>query len=283
MAKGPGGVKSESEIKVVMKKNELVDTHSHLYLEEFENDLPELMLRAEMEGVSRIYMPSLNDHHFNDMQLVENKYPDRCFSMIGLHPCYVKENYRRELDIIRSRLATRRFAAVGEIGLDYYWSRDFDKYQKISYLEQVRMAKDYQLPIVIHSRNSMDDCVEVLRQEKGNDLRGIFHCFSGTLENAMDIIDCGFMLGIGGVITYKNAGLAEVVAQLPLEKMVLETDAPYLTPVPFRGKRNESSYLKYIVSKIAQLKNVSEEKVAMITTANANMVFNPESASARFL
>jgi len=254
---------------------ELIDTHCHLYLEEFRNDLPELMLRADQEGVTKIYMPGLDSHYAENVLELADRYPGRCFAMAGLHPCYVKENYARELELIEESLATRKFAAVGEIGLDYYWDRNFDEYQQISFVRQIGMAKQYGLPIVIHSRNSMDDCIKILRQEKTPSLRGIFHCFSGTVKQAWDIIDCGMMLGIGGVVTYKNAGLAEVVAQLPLEHIVLETDAPYLTPVPFRGKRNESSYLKYIVARIAALRNVPVEEVAAITTANANKVLHP--------
>jgi TatD DNase family protein len=166
-----------------------------------------------------------------------------------------------------------QFFAIGEIGLDYYWDRNYDDLQMICFREQIDMAVTRDLPIVIHSRNSMDACINVLKEKKNSAVRGIFHCFSGNLENARDIIDCGFLLGIGGVVTYKNSGLDQVVAEVPLEHLVLETDAPYLTPVPFRGKRNESSYLKYVVSKIAAVKNVSEEVVAAVTTANAYMVF----------
>jgi TatD DNase family protein len=193
--------------------------------------------------------------------------------MAGIHPCYVKESFDEELDFLRQQLAARRFAAIGEIGLDYYWDRTHDAEQMTCFIEQIALAKQYKLPIVIHSRNSMKETIDVLRQQKDELLRGIFHCFSGSFENAMDVIDCGLMLGIGGVVTYKNAGLAEVVAQLPLESIVLETDAPYLTPVPFRGKRNESSYLKYVVEKIADAKGVPVEDVARITTANARKVF----------
>jgi TatD DNase family protein len=256
-----------------MKKNELIDTHSHLYLEDFAADLTDYMTRAEEEGVSRIYMPSLDSHHIGKMLDVENRYPGRCFSMIGIHPCYVRENYRDELAIMRKALDERRFAALGEIGLDYYWDRTFDDFQMICFKEQISMARQFTLPIVIHSRSSMDACIAVLQSEKEKGITGIFHCFSGNLENAGDIINCGLKLGIGGVVTYKNSGLAEVVAQVPLEHIVLETDAPYLTPVPFRGKRNESSYLKYIVARIASAKGITEEEVAKTTTENARAVF----------
>lgn len=258
-----------------MKKYyELVDTHCHLYLEDFAPDLSEYMARAAEEGVSRIYMPSLDSHHFNGMVELERKYPGRCLSMIGIHPCYVKENYVDELEFMRKALESRTFAGVGEIGLDYYWDRNYDEFQMLCFREQIALAKDYGLPIVIHSRSSMEATIQVLTDEKDDRLRGIFHCFSGTYEDAMAVIGCGLYLGIGGVVTYKNAGLAEVLAQIPLEHIVLETDAPYLTPAPFRGKRNESSYLKYIVEKIAAVKGVTVVEVAAVTTSNANKVFS---------
>lgn len=257
-----------------MATTELIDTHCHLYLEEFRNDLTEIMRRSDEQGVSRIYLPSIDNHHFSDLLGLESRFPGKCFSMTGLHPCYVKENYEEELEGVRKSLTERSFAAIGEIGLDYYWDRNFDNYQMICFVEQLKMAQEYALPVVIHSRSSMEDCIAVLKRERWEGMRGIFHCFSGTVENALDIINLGMLLGIGGVVTYKNAGLAEVVAQLPLEKMVLETDAPYLTPVPFRGKRNESSYLGYIAARVAELKNVPVSEVAAATTANALAVFN---------
>jgi TatD DNase family protein len=256
-----------------MKNYELIDTHCHLYLDEFRHDLPAYMERAKAEGVSRIYLPALDKNHFLSMLAIEEKFPGTCFSMAGIHPCYVKENFQEELQFLQQQLTSRRFSAIGEIGLDYYWDRTRDEEQMTCFLEQIKLAKQHRLPIVIHSRSSMNETIAVLRQQKDELLRGIFHCFSGTFENAVDVIECGLMLGIGGVVTYKNAGLAEVVAQLPLESIVLETDAPYLTPVPFRGKRNESSYLKYVVEKIADVKGIAVEEVARITTANAKKVF----------
>jgi TatD DNase family protein len=250
---------------------ELIDTHCHLYLEEFAGDLDTVIARARTEGVSQIYLPSLDSAHLQGMIALQDQYPELCFSMVGIHPCYVKENYEDELETMKTKLGEKEFAGVGEIGLDYYWDKKFDKYQMISFLEQLKMARNYDLPVVIHSRSSMDETIEVLQKEVG--MKGIFHCFSGTVKNALDIINCGFLLGIGGVVTYKNAGLDKVIAELPLDKLVLETDAPYLTPVPFRGKRNESSYLKYIAAKIAEIKNISIEEVASVTTANAKMIF----------
>ena len=252
---------------------ELVDTHCHLYLDDFTADLGQVLTRAAGEGVTRIYMPSIDSNHLKKMLDLQNTYKDICYSMLGLHPCYVRENYRNELQIMKEAIEKDQFFAIGEIGLDYYWDRNYDDLQMICFREQIDMAVTRDLPIVIHSRNSMDACINVLKEKKNSAVRGIFHCFSGNLENARDIIDCGFLLGIGGVVTYKNSGLDQVVAEVPLEHLVLETDAPYLTPVPFRGKRNESSYLKYVLSKIAAVKNVSEEVVAAVTTANAHMVF----------
>jgi TatD DNase family protein len=252
---------------------ELIDTHCHLYLEEFADDLPEVMARAAMEGVSRIYMPSLDSLHLEKILALQSTYKDRCYSMLGLHPCYVRDNYREELDFMVKAIEGGQFFAVGEIGLDYYWDRSWDHQQMICFREQIELARTFRLPVVIHSRSSMDECIGVLKEEKPKGLTGIFHCFSGSFDNAMDIIDCGLALGIGGVMTYKNVGLADVVGRIPLEHLVLETDAPYLTPVPFRGKRNESSYLKYIVEKIAAVKNLSTQEVAAATTANAKKIF----------
>lgn len=256
-----------------MKNYELIDSHCHLYLEDFAPDIDACLARANEQGVSRMYMPSLDSHHLKRIVDLEEKYAGICFSMVGVHPCYVRENYREELDFMRNALKNRHFSAVGEIGLDYYRDRNYDELQMVCFREQIALAKEYALPIVIHSRSSMNECIEVLKEEKSSKLKGIFHCFSGNLDNANDIIKCGLLLGIGGVVTYKNAGLAEVVADIPLEHIILETDAPYLTPVPFRGKRNESSYLKYIVDKIAAVKKVDAEQVAHITTANAKAVF----------
>jgi TatD DNase family protein len=256
-----------------MMSHVLVDTHCHLYLEDFGVDLPDIIDRASKAGVARIYMPAIDYSHVNRMLELEKLYSGVCYSMLGLHPCSVKENYRSELEFIRKRIEGDQFVAIGEIGLDYYWDRSYDEQQMIAFRDQIEIAREYTLPVVIHSRNSMDECIKVVRDEIAKGISGIFHCFTGTAQNAFDIIDCGMLLGIGGVITYKNSGLGQVIAKVPLEHIVLETDAPYLTPVPFRGKRNESSYLKYVVEKIAEVKHVSVEEVAAITTANADRVF----------
>jgi len=252
--------------------NRIIDTHCHLYLSEFENDIEAVIKRAEAEGVAQFYMPAIDSSETDRLLLTESKFKGKCIPMMGLHPCSVKENYQVELRMVEDWLNKRSFAAVGEIGLDYYWDLTFKSQQHEVFEKQIQLSIQHQLSIVIHSRESMDDCIYMVKKYKGK-ARGIFHCFGGTMQQASAIIDLGFYLGIGGVITYKKAGLAELIKDIPLEHIVLETDAPYLTPVPFRGKRNESSYLKYVVQKIAEVKNVSEQEVAMQTTENAKEIF----------
>lgn len=251
----------------------IVDTHCHLYLDEFKNDITDVIKRAEFESVGRFYLPAIDSSEIENMLLLETKFPGKCIAMMGLHPCYVKDNYQQELDIVSSWLSKRKFAAVGEIGLDFYWDKTFIKQQYNAFRTQIELALQYNLPIVIHTREAMQESIDVLKEYKSKGIRGIFHCFGGSVENAKEIIDAGFYLGIGGVLTYKKSGLAEVLAEIDLLHLVLETDAPYLTPVPFRGKRNESSYLKYIVEKLALIKNVSAEEIAAVTTANAEKIF----------
>jgi TatD DNase family protein len=251
----------------------MIDTHCHLYLSEFYEDILEVINRAVKEGVTKFYLPSIDSLSLDSMLQLQVKFPDKCFSMMGLHPCSVKENFREELKIVQDWLSKRKFAAVGEIGLDFYWDRTFDQQQYDAFHEQVEWALHYDLPIVIHSRDSTTECINIVHQHQKGTLKGIFHCFGSDYDSALKIIDLGFYLGIGGVITYKNSGLAAVLEKIPLENIVLETDAPYLSPVPFRGKRNESSYLKYIITKLALVKGVSYEEVAAITTSNAEKIF----------
>jgi TatD DNase family protein len=251
----------------------IIDTHCHLYLNEFKNDIDEVIIRAEAEGVNKFYLPAIDSSEIENMFLLENKFPGKCIAMMGLHPCYVKENYQEELGIVKDWVAKRKFAAVGEIGLDFYWDKTFEKQQYEAFRVQIELGLQYNLPIVIHTRNAMQETINVVKEYKSKNVKGIFHCFGGTVENAKEIIDAGFYLGTGGVLTYKKSGLAEVLEQIDLTHIVLETDAPYLTPVPFRGKRNESSYLQYIVEKLALIKNVSAKEVAAITTANAEKIF----------
>ncbi|ULQ54958.1 TatD family hydrolase [Flavihumibacter rivuli] len=251
----------------------LIDTHCHLYLEEFKPDINEVMSRAGSEGVEAIYLPAIDSSEHRNMFDLEAAWPGKCFAMMGLHPCYVKETVEEELKLVEDWLAKRPFAAVGEIGLDFYWDRTFEAQQYDAFRRQVILAKQYELPIVIHSRNSTQECINIVKEHQDGHLNGIFHCFSGSYESAKEIIKAGFYLGIGGVLTYKNAGLPAVLEKLSLDHLVLETDAPYLTPVPFRGKRNEPSYLKYVVTKLADIYKVSEEEVAERTTANARKIF----------
>jgi len=251
----------------------LIDTHCHLYSEEFNADRDAMIKRALQQGVEKFYLPAVDSTEIDGMLALEKKYPGVCIAMMGLHPCYVKENYKTELAIVKDWLDERPFAAVGEIGLDFYWDTSFKEQQYEAFDLQMDWALAKNLPIVIHTRNAMQETIEMVKPFAAKGLRGIFHCFSGSYESAQQIINMGFLLGIGGVITYKNAGLGEVLLNIGLEHLVLETDAPYLTPVPFRGKRNESSYLQYIVEKLSDVKQLSKEEIAAITTANAERLF----------
>ncbi len=251
----------------------MVDTHIHLYANEFVEDLELVIERSRFAGISRVYLPAIDSHSHDQMINLSDKHPDYCIPMMGLHPCYVNEQCESELSIVKSWLDKRPFAAIGEIGLDFYHSVEFKTQQEKAFQIQIEWALEKELPIVIHSRSSMDECIKMVAQYGKGNLRGIFHCFGGDERQAKKVIDLGFYLGIGGVVTYKNAGLAKIVEQTSLEHMVLETDAPYLSPVPFRGKRNECSYLLYIAQKIAELKGVSVEEVDETTTANAKKIF----------
>lgn len=251
----------------------LIDTHTHLYLPDFANDIEDVMTRAFNEGVEKFYLPSIDSTNSEALLLLENKYPGKCFAMMGLHPCSVKENYKEELSHVYDWLQKRKFAAIGEIGLDFFWDKTFSDQQYESFKQQIKWALQFNLPIVIHTRNAMQETIDVVKKFTAKGICGIFHCFSGSYQNAIDIINAGFLLGIGGVVTYKNAGVAEAIKEIDLANIVLETDAPYLTPVPFRGKRNESSYIKYVVKKLAEIKNLSEEEIAAITTTNAGRLF----------
>lgn len=251
----------------------LVDTHCHLYSEEFELDQEAVLQRAFSEGINKFYLPAIDSSAIPAMLALEKKFPGKCMAMMGLHPCYVKENFQQELIVVKDWLSNRNFSAVGEIGLDYYWDKTFAAEQVIAFRNQIEWSIEYKLPIVIHTRNAMQETIEIVKEYVPEGVRGIFHCFSGSFENAIEIIEAGFYLGIGGVLTYKNAGLVNVLSKIDLKNLVLETDAPYLSPVPFRGKRNESSYLKYVVEKLAEIKNCSVETVAKVTTENAEKIF----------
>ena len=251
----------------------LIDTHAHLYAEEFAADIAGVIERAEAEGVKKFYLPAIDSTATGAMLGLEARFPGKCIAMMGLHPCYVKGNFKDELKQVGEWLAKRKFAAVGEIGLDMYWDKTYVKEQEEAFCIQTEWALAYSLPIVIHTRNAMKETIRIVKQYAPKGARGIFHCFGGTADEALEIAAMGFYLGIGGVVTYPKSGLAETLKQIGLQHLVLETDAPYLTPVPFRGKRNESSYLKYVVQKIAEAKNISIEEVAAVTTANAEKIF----------
>ncbi|HET6768780.1 MAG TPA: TatD family hydrolase [Chitinophagaceae bacterium] len=252
----------------------IIDTHSHIYLSEFDADRGEMVTRAGNEGVRLVLMPAIDNQTHSGMFRVERDFPATCRAMMGLHPCSVKENYQQELKIVQDHFEQRRFVAVGETGLDFYWDRTFTKEQYESFQVQIELAMQYDLPVVIHSRNSIDECIKVIGDNQKGNLKGVFHCFSGSIEQAKKIMELGFYLGIGGVITFKNSGLDKVMVDVDMANVVLETDAPYLAPVPFRGKRNECSYLKYVVEKLSEIKNISKNEIEMVTTDNARKLFS---------
>lgn len=254
----------------------LVDTHAHIYVNEFKHDLNTTLEGAKKEGVGAILMPAIDSETHSDLLELAAQYPEACVPMMGLHPCSVKENYEEELKIAAAYFEKRSFIAVGETGLDFYWDLTYKQEQFIAFEQQIKWALQYDIPVVIHSRNSTDECIEVIGQHQKGNLKGVFHCFSGSLEQAKKIIDLGFYMGIGGVVTFKNSGLDVVLKEIGLSNIVMETDAPYLAPVPFRGKRNEPSYLKYILEKIGILKEITTEDVAAITTSNAEKLFQLE-------
>lgn len=252
---------------------ELIDSHSHIYVNEFDTDRAAMLKRASDQGVKNVLMPAIDSSTHTAMLQAEKEFPEQCKSMIGLHPCSVKENYKDEMKIVEEYLSQRKFVAVGETGLDFYWDLTFKEQQYDAFDQQIKWAIEYDIPVVIHSRNSTDECIEMIKQNQDGKLKGVFHCFSGNTEQAKKIIDLGFYLGIGGVLTFKNSGLDAVIKNFDLNNIVLETDAPYLAPVPFRGKRNESSYLKYVVQKLAEIKEMDVEKVSEQTTLNAKKLF----------
>jgi TatD DNase family protein len=252
----------------------LIDSHTHLYSKEFQQDFGEVLQRARDAGVVKFFLPSIDSEVVEDMLRLEEMYPGEFFPMIGLHPCSVKENYLQELKIVEQYLSKRKFVAVGEIGLDFYWDTTFKQQQIDAFNFQMELALQHHRPIVIHTRNAMPETIEAVKPFAARGLRGIFHCFGDNSETAKQIIDLGFLLGIGGVVTYKNANLADSLKYIPLQHMVLETDAPYLSPAPHRGKRNESSYITIIAERLAAIKGVTIEEVAEITSANAEKIFS---------
>jgi TatD DNase family protein len=250
-----------------------IDTHAHLYSSPIKENIEGIMKNAMDNGIDTIIMPAIDSTTLEAMLEVEASYPQNTMAMMGLHPCSVKENVKEELAIIEAQLQKRKFIAIGEIGLDYYWDKTFMNQQMEAFEIQMQWALDYKLPIAIHTRNAMGETIEAVKPFAKKGLRGIFHCFSGSKESAEQIISMDFHLGLGGVLTYKNAGVAEAIKDIPMEWLVLETDAPYLSPVPYRGKTNEPSYMIQVAMKLAEIKNLPLHEIASITTNNAEKLF----------
>lgn len=264
-----------------MTDNYLIDTHCHLYYDPFDEDRDVMLQNAMNAGVQKFLLPNVDADSIPVMHQLCEQYPQNCFAMMGLHPCSVKENYLQDLAWVEQYLfqqsppfSFNKFVAVGEIGLDYYWDKTFISQQKDAFRKQIQWAKQLQLPITVHARDSLDDILKIIEEEQDGKLNGVLHCFTGNIQQAEKGIALGFYLGIGGVVTFKNSGLDKVVAAIDLKHLVLETDAPYLAPVPYRGKRNESAYIKIIAEKIAELKHKTTLEVAEITTQNAIKLFN---------
>ncbi len=249
------------------------DTHTHLYLKEFEEDREEVIRRAKNVGVKYFFLPNIDSGSIEAMYNLHNAYPENCFAMMGLHPTSVKGNFEEELAIVERELRGGTYIAVGEVGIDLYWDKTYRTQQYEAFHRQIEWALEMNLPLIIHSRESFNEIMEVLGRFKGKPLKGIFHCFSGTAEQAKQITDRGFYLGIGGVLTFKNSKLSDSLRDIPVENILLETDAPFLAPVPHRGKRNESAYIPLIAQKLAEIKGMSTAEVAEITTASALKLF----------
>ena len=251
----------------------ITDTHAHLYSEAFDEDRNEIINRAIEHGVTRFFIPAIDGSYYDRMFALEKAFPENIFLMAGLHPTHVKADYKKELEIVKNQLDSHRFYALGEIGMDLYWDKTYVKEQKEAFLLQITWAKERALPIVIHCREAFDEIFEVLEQVNDDRLFGIFHCFTGNQQQAEKIINFGFKLGIGGVVTFKNGGLDKFLAEIPIEHIVLETDSPYLAPTPFRGKRNESSYLIHILDKLVDIYKMSPDEISRITTLNSRNIF----------
>jgi TatD DNase family protein len=251
----------------------LIDTHCHLYLDDFKADIAEVITRARTAGVEKFFLPNIDSASIPDLFALEAAYPGICFAMMGLHPCSVGPGFQEELTTMAAWLEKRSFVAIGEIGLDFFWDTTFVDAQYEALHTQVGWAKQYGLPVIIHSRKSLDECIAIIREHQDGNLKGIFHCFSGSIEQANQVVDLGFYLGIGGVVTYKNGGLGPVIREFGLDPIVLETDAPYLTPVPNRGKRNEPAYLVNVVNTLSQMLDKSPAEVALVTAQNAEKIF----------
>ena len=253
----------------------MIDTHAHIYLPEFDHDRAQMIQRAKSAGVSKILLPAIDSEVINEMLHLAETEKGYCLPMMGLHPCSVKNEFEKELSIVTEYLNNPEydFIAVGECGLDYYWDKTFVPQQKEAFAFQIQLAKEHKLPIVIHSRESTDDCIEMIAQYKDADLRGVFHCFSGTIEQLEKIIALDFYAGIGGVSTFKNGGLDKILTEKHLQHVLLETDAPYLAPVPFRGKRNEPAYLGFVKTRLSEILQIDPVIIDEVTTANAQQLF----------
>ena len=252
----------------------LIDTHTHLYSEQFSEDREAMIQRAIEAGVEKFFLPNIDSSSLKGMKELAVKYPLRCYPMMGLHPCSVSENVEKELELVKKELDEFHYHAVGEIGIDLYWDKSFQAQQEMAFRKQIEWAKEKNLPIVIHCREAFDEILSILDELNEDRLSGIFHCFTGSLEQAQHILNYGnFKLGIGGVVTFKNSGLDKVVEQLKLEDLVLETDSPYLAPAPYRGKRNESAYVAKVADKVAELFQTSRAEVDKITGQNALQIF----------
>ena len=253
---------------------QLIDTHTHLYLPEFDNDRDEVVARAVASGVVKLFMPNIDVHSVDKMVAAEKKYPGICYSMIGLHPTSVKEDYLSQLDSLEELYSKHRFIAIGEIGIDLYWDKTFLKEQIVAFRRQILFALKTSLPVVVHCRDSFHEVFSVLEEFRGSGLKGVLHAFTGGTGEAGRAVDLGFVLGIGGIVTFKNSGLAEVIKETDIKNIILETDSPYLAPVPYRGKRNESSYICIINKKIADIKGMKEEEAAAASFHNSTELFN---------
>jgi TatD DNase family protein len=251
-----------------------IDTHAHIYLEDFKEDREEMMVRCRENQVSRIYMPNIDHTSVDSMMEVEARYPEHCLAMMGLHPCSVNKDFQKELYLVEEWLSKRRFSAIGEIGTDLYWDKTFWEQQREAFEIQVTWAKKYKLPIVIHCRESLAETISIVKSLHDENLKGVFHCFTGSIDEANEIVSMGFHIGLGGVVTFKNGGLDKVVPGIDLKGMVLETDSPYLSPVPHRGKRNEPSYIPLIAQRIAELKKITIEELQSATFNNASALYN---------
>ncbi len=251
----------------------LIDTHAHLYLDNFKQDIGAVMDRAWAAGVEAVYLPAIDRSEHENLFALEAAYPDKCLAMMGLHPCYVKADWEEEMAAVEDWLGRRSFAAVGEIGLDFYWDRSFETQQYLAFRRQLELAKHYEIPVSIHSRNATRECLDVVASLQDGRLRGVFHCFSGDAEMAREAVDLGFYLGIGGVVTYKNGGLEPAVKAVGVEHLVLETDAPYLSPVPYRGKRNEPAWLQQVAEKLGDILEMPALEIGEKTSANACRLF----------